>query len=354
MPLKIEKNRPLATFTTLGVGGPARSFVQVDEEEQLLEALELAEENEWPVFILGGGSNLLVSDEGFPGLVAKIELKGIRFDEAHKGRVVASAGEDWDSFVLRCVEKDYAGVECLSGIPGTVGGTPIQNVGAYGQDVGQTISSVRILDRRDRGIRQIEKTECRFSYRSSIFNTEAVNRHVVISVTFSLVPGGTACISYADLVKRFGSAGVHPALAEVRKTVLEIRASKGMLIRTGDPDCQSAGSFFKNPLVEESALREIESRARKAGHLSSGQEVPGFSAPDGKIKVSAAWLIEKSGFARGYKRGRAGLSSKHTLAIINRGGASARDILDLMREIQSGVKSTFGVDLKPEPVFVGF
>ncbi len=352
MSLTIKENVPLAPFTTLGVGGPARYFVEALEDAQLVEALELANAREWPVFILGGGSNLLVSDEGFPGLVVKIGMKGIRFDEA--GGAEASAGEEWDSFVQLCVDRDLAGVECLSGIPGTVGGTPIQNVGAYGQDVSQTITSVRVLDRISNTIESLGTNECGFSYRSSRFNTERTGRFVVLGVAFSLKPGGRARIDYKDLAKRFVDLGTPPAVAEVRQAVLEIRAAKGMLIRPGDQDCRSAGSFFKNPLVSEERASRIELMARERGRLRPDEKLPRFSADRGNVKLPAAWLIEQAGFTRGYARGRAGLSTKHTLAIVNRGGATARAILDLMQEVQSGVKAAFGIDLQPEPVFVGF
>ncbi len=354
MSLSIKENEPLAPLTTLGVGGPARYFVEAVEEREIPEALELADKNNWPLFILGGGSNLLVSDEGFPGLVVKISLKGIRFDDPDRGRAVASAGEDWDSFVQQCVELNLAGIECLSGIPGTVGGTPIQNVGAYGQEVSQSIVSVRALDRNSRAVRQLDNSECGFSYRSSIFNTEANGRYIVLNVSFLLQPGGLPCIRYADLQKRFGIQGMSPSIAEVRNAVLAIRAGKGMLIQPGDPDCRSAGSFFKNPIVREESVRQAEESARKNGILNPGQTLPAFGAPDGNMKLQAAWLIEKAGFPRAYIRGRVGLSSKHTLAIVNHGGATAREVLDLMREIQSRVKAAFGVDLLPEPVFVGF
>lgn len=352
MPLTVKEDVPLAPFTTLGVGGPARYFIEAGEDGRLLEALELAEAREWPIFILGGGSNLLVSDEGFPGLVVRIAMKGIRFDRA--GSAEASAGEEWDPFVQLCVDRNLAGVECLSGIPGTVGGTPIQNVGAYGQDVSQTITSVRVLDRISSTIESIGAGECGFSYRSSRFNTDGLRRFVVLSVGFSLKPGGSAKVDYKDLAKRFASRDIPPTIAEVRQAVLEIRADKGMLIRPGDPDCRSAGSFFKNPLVSRDRASRIEQLARERGDLRPGENLPGFGVENENVKLPAAWLIEKAGFSRGYARGRAGLSTKHTLAIVNRGGATAREIVDLMREVQSGVNATFGIDLQPEPVFVGF
>ena len=352
MPITVKEDVPLAPFTTLGVGGPARYFIEAREEGQLLEALDLADAREWPVFILGGGSNLLVSDEGYPGLVVKVAMKGIRFDEA--GGAEASAGEEWDTFVQLCVDRNFAGVECLSGIPGTVGGTPIQNVGAYGQDVGQTVTSVRVLDRISKTIKSLGADECGFSYRSSRFNTGNSGRFIILSVAFSLKPGGRAGLEYRELAKRFAARGTPPAIAEVRQAVLEIRAAKGMLIRPGDPDCRSAGSFFKNPMVSGERASRIEQLARERGLLLPEERLPGFSAENENIKLPAAWLIEKSGFSRGYARGRAGLSTKHTLAIVNRGGATAGEILGLMREVQSGVNATFGIDLQPEPVFVGF
>ncbi len=353
-PVLLKEHQPLAAFTTLGVGGPARYYVDAREEGHLLDALEMVDADQWPVFILGGGSNLLVSDEGFPGLVIKIGLKGFRSDEADRGRVTASAGEDWDSFVEDCVDLNLAGIECLSGIPGTVGGTPIQNVGAYGQEVSQTISSVRVLDRNAGTIMELESAARGFAYRSSIFNTEEKGRYVILSASFSLRPGGPPSIRYADLQRRFSGKGTAPTLGEVRRAVLDIRAQKGMIIRPGDPDSRSAGSFFKNPIVSAPEARQIEELARKKSRLAPGQALPAFRLPDGNAKLPAAWLIENAGFTRGLARGKVGLSSKHALAIVNRGGATAREVVDFMREIQSAVNESFGVDLQPEPVFVGF
>jgi UDP-N-acetylmuramate dehydrogenase len=251
------------------------------------------------------------------------------------------------------VERNLAGIECLSGIPGTVGGTPIQNVGAYGQDVGETITAVRVLDKADRSIRQIEAADCRFSYRSSIFNSTDRDRYIVLEISFALRPGGLPCLRYADLQKRFAGRTDAPSLPEVRRAILEIRAAKAMVISPGDPDSRSAGSFFKNPLVTGEGLRCIETTARRSGRLPAGEALPVFAVA-GTYKLPAAWLIERAGFPRGCKRGAVGLSSKHALAIVNRGGATARDVLDFMNEIQHGVRAAFGVDLTPEPVFVGF
>ncbi len=352
--IHIKENYPLAPLTTLGVGGPARYYMEATDEDGVQEALEKADAGRWPLFFLGGGSNILVSDDGFPGLVVKVSLRGVYFDEKNPGVVSVAAGEDWDAFVARCVEQNLAGIECLSGIPGTAGGTPIQNVGAYGQEVSQAIVAVRVLGRADRAIRLLKAEDCRFSYRSSIFNSDAKEQYVVLGVVLALRPGGPACIRYADLQKRFGGRQAPAAISEVREAVLDIRAGKGMLIRPGDPDSRSAGSFFKNPIVSEDTARRIEEMARGKGCLGPGQMLPVFDAPGGARKLSAAWLIEKSGFARGYRRRKVGLSSKHTLAIVTRDGATAREVVDFMKEIQSGVAGAFGIDLQPEPVFVGF
>jgi UDP-N-acetylmuramate dehydrogenase len=351
---QLRENLPLAPYTTLGVGGPARFFVEATDEGQVLDALKLAKSRDWAVFVMGGGSNLLVSDDGFPGLVLRVALKGIRFDGGRSGTMAAAAGEEWDGFVSRCVELNLAGLECLSGIPGTVGGTPIQNVGAYGQEVSETIAVIRVLDRKDQSILHLKASECGFSYRSSIFNHEQRNRYIVLNVSFSLKTQGLPCLRYADLQRRFAGKQPHPSIAEVRQAVLEIRASKSMLLRPGDSDSQSAGSFFKNPILTEEAFRRTEEMARGAGRLAADEKLPRYDAAPGMLKLPAAWLIERAGFSRGCSRGRVGLSSKHALAIINRGGASAREVVDFMNEIQIGVRATFGLDLIPEPVFVGF
>jgi len=342
----IQENVPLAPLTTLGIGGAARFFAEARGEDELIEAMAFAEQRQLPVFILGGGSNVLVADEGFPGLVIRIAIKGIDWrDEGGKVLVTAGAGEDWDGFVRQCVERNLAGVECLSGIPGLVGGTPVQNVGAYGQEVGETITSVRAFDRQSKQIVELSNDDCRFSYRASIFNTTERDRYVVLAVTYALHLGGEAAIRYPDLKNFFSDRNDKPTLAEVRKAVIEIRSRKGMVIRPDDVDCRSAGSFFKNPIILLEVLARLE---REAGEVP-----PSFPAADGKVKVPAAWLIERAGFQKGYTKGRVGISSKHTLAIINRGGATAGEILELVGEIKNEVHNKFGVVLIPEPVFVG-
>ncbi|HEX6278439.1 MAG TPA: UDP-N-acetylmuramate dehydrogenase [Pyrinomonadaceae bacterium] len=344
--MEIEQNIPLAPFTTLGVGGPARWFVLVSNEAELIEALEWAERAGEKAFVLGGGSNILVSDAGFDGFVIKIEIAGVEF-EAEDGSVLitAGAGEDWDRLVKTCVLRGLAGIECLSGIPGTVGGTPVQNVGAYGQEVSETIVSVRCFDRFQRNVVELSNAQCGFEYRKSIFNSTERDRYVVLSVVYRLLRGGEPKIVYKDLLERFD--GVKPTLAATREAVLFIRRSKSMVIDPADPNSRSAGSFFKNPIIDNSLADSI---ADEVGV----DRVPKFVAPDGMVKVPAAWLIERAGFNKGYVLGNAGISGNHSLAIINRGDATAADIVALKDIIQKRVFDKFGVELHPEPIFVGF
>jgi UDP-N-acetylmuramate dehydrogenase len=348
--LKIEENVPLAPFTTLKIGGAARFFVSAKSEAEAVAAVGFARENSLEIFVLGGGSNVLISDKGFDGLVLQIAPKGISaFQERDETvYVTARAGEDWDDFVAFCVEKNLAGLECLSGIPGFVGGTPVQNVGAYGQEVSETIVSVRAFDRKNNQLVELTNAECGFAYRASIFNTTEKNRYIVLVVTYALKYKGEPKIVYKDLQNFFGDE--KPGLAETRAAVLKIRAEKSMVIDAGDPNSRSAGSFFKNPVVDNKKFAEV---ARKAKALGIG-EVPRFAVDAENVKIPAAWLIEKSGFQKGFQMGNAGLSTRHTLALVNLGGANAADILSLKDEIQKKVKENFDVSLVPEPVFVGF
>jgi UDP-N-acetylmuramate dehydrogenase len=343
--LKIEQNIPLAPLTTLKIGGAARFFVRAETENHVAEAFKFAAENGFDIFILGGGSNVLIADEGFDGLVLQIALKGIAVKE---NLVTAQAGEDWDEFVAFCVERNLAGVECLSGIPGFVGGTPVQNVGAYGQEVSETIVSVRVFDRKSQEILELTNADCKFSYRTSIFNSTDQNRFIVLAVTYALETGGEPKIVYHDLREFF--AARRPTLPETRAAVRQIRAAKAMLVRQGGADADSAGSFFKNPVVGGEEFEKIKGIARSFGI----ENVPSFKAGENAFKIPAAWLIEQSGFHKGFCMGRAGLSTRHTLALTNRGGATAREILVLKSEIQLKVKEKFGLALVPEPVFVGF
>jgi len=335
-------------MTTLEVGGAARFFVEARSEEDVREAVEFARARNLPLFVLGGGSNLVVSDAGWPGLVLKIGLRGISEGESG-GRAVftVAAGEDWDGFVTRVVDRNCAGVECLSGIPGSMGATPVQNVGAYGQEVAETIERVETLDLRTLKTRELKNAECGFSYRGSIFNGREQGKHIILNVTYGLRPGGAPCLRYADVQKHFASGGTKANLAKVRATVREIRASKAMLITPGDEDCRSAGSFFKNPVLTEEAHGAVLLRAQ-----GRGLTVPSYPGAGGQKKVSAAWLVENSGFAKGYVEGRVGLSRKHALAIVNRGGARAQDILELRNRIQQRVEELWGVRLVAEPVVV--
>lgn len=338
---------PLAPLTTLKVGGPARFFCEARTEEDVAKALRYASSHGLDFFVLGGGSNILVSDAGFDGLVVRVALKGIDSKESRDGQVLIDvrAGEDWDEFVKYCVDQDLAGVECLSGIPGLVGGTPVQNVGAYGQEVSETIVSVRCLDRESGEIVELSNAECEFAYRKSIFNSTMKDRYVVLAATFALARGGTPKIVYKDLKEFF--EGRVPTLAETREAVIEIRAVKSMVIDPSDPNSRSAGSFFKNPIVGRSKLSEIAA-------VLSIESVPHFEAGGESVKVPAAWLIEKAGFHKGFSSGKAGISSNHSLAVINRGGAAAADILALKEMIVGSVHAKFGIELVPEPVFVGF
>jgi len=339
--MDIKENISLARFTTLRVGGTARFFAEARTEADVIEAFGWARANETEVFVLGGGSNIVVSDAGFDGLVIKIGLTGVAFEEeANSVRVTAGAGEDWDALAAVCVEKKLAGFECLSGIPGTVGGTPVQNVGAYGQEVSETIVSVRCFDRRSSEVVELSNTECSFAYRKSIFNMTERERYVVLSVVYKLVKNGEPKIVYKDLKERFGKS--EPTLKETRDVVIRIRKEKAMVIDEADPNSRSAGSFFKNPIVDVSIADEI------------GREVPRFPSAEGKVKIPAAWLIERAGFHKGFALGNAGISEKHSLAIVNRGGASAGEIVALKELIQKGVFEKFGIALETEPVFVGF
>lgn len=347
----LRENVPLAPLTTLGVGGPARYFVDAATVADLRDAVEFTHERELPLFVLGGGSNLVVADSGFPGLVLKVGLRGIdRRREDGKSIFTSAAGEDWDGFVAQTVAANCAGLECMSGIPGTVGATPVQNVGAYGQEVAETITEVEALDLRSGELRTLCNPGCEFGYRTSVFNTTARGRYIIVAVTFALEPGGPPRLAYADLKKYFAARSTNPTLAETRDAVRQIRASKAMLIVPGDEDCRSAGSFFKNPVLTSARFAELESRLASAGL----GEIPHWPSAGGEVKISAAWLVERAGFAKGYARGAVGISRKHSLAIVNRGGATAAEIVALQRDIQHAVADSFGVELHPEPVFIGF
>lgn len=346
----LQEHVPLAPLTTFRIGGPAQFFVDARTSSEVAEAVIFATSRDLPLFVLGGGSNLVVSDAGWPGLVLRLSIPGIERSADHDGKAIfeVGAGETWDRFVSHAVAAHCAGVECLSGIPGSVGGTPVQNVGAYGQEVSETIESVEVFDRRDSQIRELCHEACGFAYRSSIFNTSERGRFIILRVTYALNPGGQPRLEYADLKRHFEGRETSPNLAETREAVRHIRARKGMLIVEGDPDCRSAGSFFKNPVLTDEEHDALKKRA-EAKRLT----IPSYSALEKSHKVSAAWLVEHSGFVRGYGFGHVGISSKHALAIVNRGNATAAEVLALKDQIQQRVEEIWGVRLEAEPVFVG-
>jgi UDP-N-acetylmuramate dehydrogenase len=339
----------LAPYTTFQIGGPARWFANAASEDDIAAGVAFAAEHQLPLFILGGGSNLLVSDAGFPGLVLRMALHGIASkQENDRFTVSAAAGEDWDGLVAYAVAANAAGVECLSGIPGTVGGTPVQNVGAYGQEVSQTIVTVRAFDRKTLRFMDLPAVDCGFSYRRSIFNSTQRERYIVSCVEYALRKDAAASIVYADLARYFAARnGATPSLEEVRNAVRSIRAQKGMLLVPGDADCRSAGSFFKNPVVPVTVL---DSLSQDLG--VEKRSIPAYPAQEGEVKLSAAWLIERAGYQKGFALGNAGISSRHTLALINRGGASAAEVVALRDKVTNTIASRFGIRLEPEPVWL--
>ena len=343
----------LAELTTLRLGGPARTLLEVTTEADLIDAVRVADEAGDPVLIVGGGSNLVVSDAGFDGTVVLVRTRGVAIDTEDCDdlcglcggvMVTAQAGEDWDELVARAVAENWRGIEALSGIPGTVGATPIQNVGAYGQEVSQTVARVRVYDRYDRLVRTMAVSDCGFGYRTSLFK-QAAPRYVVLTVAYQLAHGDHGQpIAYAQLAEALGVriGDVVPS-ADVRAAVLELRRSKGMVLDPDDHDTWSAGSFFTNPVLDAAAAAELPSDA------------PRFAQPDGTVKTSAAWLIEHAGYGRGFPgaEGQVALSTKHALALTNRGGATTSELLDLARELRNGVNARFGISLEPEPTLVG-
>ena len=311
----------------------------------MVAAVQFAREKGVRLFILGGGSNLLVADTGFDGLVLHIALRGIA-EESGVFRV--AAGENWDAFVTYTVERKFGGIECLAGIPGTVGGTPVQNVGAYGQEVASTIQQVRAFDLATGEFVALSGQQCGFGYRTSVFNTSQRGRYVVMEVDFALDPAGVPELQYADLKAQFKDLGRVPTLAEVAVAVRKIRRRKGMLMVDGDANCRSAGSFFKNPIVDAEKVLSVAAALGMAESL-----VPRYPADEGRVKLPAAWLLEQAGFHKGYLLGAAGISTRHTLALTNRGGARAADVIALRDQIVEAVERCFGIRLEPEPVLVG-
>ena len=339
---------PLSQLTTLRVGGPARRLVEAGDDHEVVETVRAADAAREPLLVMGAGSNLVVADQGFDGTVVRVATRG-RANSG--GALVVAAGEPWDAVVAHTVAQGLSGIECLSGIPGLTGAAPIQNVGAYGQEVAQTIVSVRAYDRETGEILDLPPEQCGFGYRTSAFKHST--RHVVLAVGFELERSTESRpLSYPELADALDvRIGERAPLAAVRAAVLALRRSKGMVLDPRDPDSVSAGSFFLNPILTSDEFVSLGERVRE--RLGDDTSLPGWPEQDGAMKVSAAWLIERAGFARGYGDGRAGISSKHTLALVNRGGASASEVVALARELRDAVRSTFGVTLVPEPRLVG-
>jgi UDP-N-acetylmuramate dehydrogenase len=340
-----EHDVPLAPLTTLQLGGPARRLVAPRTDDELVEAVRHGHD---PLLLLAGGSNVVIADAGFPGTVVRVATSGVEIGERDGHvRLDVAAGEDWDTLVARTVNEGLAGFECLSGIPGSVGATPIQNVGAYGQEVAETVVSVRAYDRTEDRVVDLAPAQCGFAYRASRFKRADRGRFAILRVAYELPRSPrSAPVRYAELADALGlELGETAELPAVREAVLALRRGKGMVVDPADPDSVSAGSFFTNPVLGAAAFEELRERA--------GVDPPGWPEADGRVKTSAAWLIQRAGFERGQGDGRIGLSRKHTLAIVNRGGGSAAELVVLARELRDGVRERFGVTLEPEPVLVG-
>jgi UDP-N-acetylmuramate dehydrogenase len=355
----ILEHVPLAQYTTLGVGAPARWFVETSREAEILAAVRFARLRRVPYFILGGGSNLLVSDEGFPGVVIRIANDSLTIhalNDRGNAFVEADAGVEWDAVVRAAVEKNAARIECLAGIPGSVGGTPVQNIGAYGQEVSRTIVSVRALDLEAEKVVHFSAADCGFTYRRSIFNTTHKGRYAITHVQYELKLDEAPHLAYRDVKQYFAERAIaHPTLAETAAAVRIIRARKGMVLAADDPDSRSAGSFFKNPVVPAATVPRLAAIAGcRVDEVPQYTPGAGFAPEDEMVKLSAAWLMELAGFRKGFSMGHAGLSSKHVLAIVNRGGSTAAEIVALRDAVIEGVFAHTAVRLEQEPVMLGF
>ena len=349
MPPAILEHVPLAPLTTFELGGPARFFCRAASVEDAVFALGWARERSLPVFVLGGGSNLVVGDDGFPGLVLQLATRGVVFSK--DGSLCAQAGEPWDDVVAAVVARDLAGIECLSGIPGVVGATPIQNVGAYGQEVADTIRSVRVLDRRTLQVCEWSAAECSFGYRTSAWKRES-DAPIVLSVTFALRPGDRPKVLHKELAVALAQKS-SPLLPEIRQTVLDVRRLKSMVYDPADPNRRSAGSFFTNPVVDRGTAERIVDQAVREGLVRAAEEVPRFPQPSGEVKLAAGWLVERAGIRRGLRMGPVGVSPQHALALVHHGGGTTKDLLRLAAHVRDTVAHRFGVTLVPEPVFLG-
>jgi len=352
MALELVHDVALAPRTSLELGGRARHWVAADDEATVVEALNWAEARHLPVLVLGGGSNLVIGDQGWDGLVLQIALRGIEtVGPTGRARLRAAAGEPWDPLVADTVTRGWAGLECLSGIPGSVGATPIQNVGAYGQEVAEVIETVHVWDRRLGERRVLARDDCGFGYRDSVFKRDP-GQVVVLAVEFQLRPEGAPTLRYGELARSFEGRSA-PSLPELRQRVLELRRGKSMLIEPDDPNRRSAGSFFTNPLVEPAVAQALAEQAKREGLVEALSEVPRFAAPDGRTKLSAAWLIEAAGLRKGQREGSVGISSRHALALVHHGGGDTAELVAFARGIRERVRERFGIELQPEPTFAG-
>ncbi|MFF7274673.1 UDP-N-acetylmuramate dehydrogenase [Streptomyces griseorubiginosus] len=341
---------PLAPLTTFRLGGPATRLVTATTDAEVIDVVREADRTRTPLLVIGGGSNLVIGDKGFEGTALVVATKGLHLTGTH---LELAAGEVWTDAVARAVDAGLAGIECLAGIPGSAGATPIQNVGAYGQEVSSTITEVIAYDRHTGETVTLSNDECAFSYRHSRFKQDPT-RYVVLRVHFELEDAGglSAPVKYAETARTLGvEPGDRVPLAQARETVLKLRAGKGMVLDPDDHDTWSAGSFFTNPILTDAQFTEFHARVKQ--HLGEDAEPPAFPAGDGHTKTSAAWLIDKAGFTKGYGTGPARISTKHTLALTNRGDATTEDLLALAREVVAGVRDTFGITLVNEPVTVG-
>jgi UDP-N-acetylmuramate dehydrogenase len=354
-PLDIRENVPLGPLTTLQVGGAAEYYLQATSLEDVEGGEGWAHAWDVPLLVLGGGSNVVLADEGFAGLVLHVDVHGVDTTPVDGGvEIDVAAGEEWDDVVAMTVKNGWTGLECLSGIPGRVGATPIQNVGAYGQEVSETITHVRVIDRKERRLRSLSNEECGFGYRTSRLKREDRDRFVVLGVRFRLRAGARPEVKYADVVADLKGIGAWPpTVNQVRQSVLGIRRRKSMVLDPADPNHRSVGSFFLNPVVKPEVLESVRARLRSAGESEAAGQMPAFQAADGQFKLSAAWLIEKAGFERGHERGRVGLSTNHALALVNRGGATASEVVALAAEVHARVHDRFGLNLEPEPALLG-
>ena len=352
--MRVLQQVPLAQLTTLRLGGPARRVVEIESEQELAEVVQDADAQHLPLFVLGGGSNVVAADEGFDGIVVRPLIRRIEVQRCSGAvRVRVGSGEEWDAFVFRCVHENWSGFEALSGIPGLIGATPIQNVGAYGHEVGECLCEVRAFDRCAREFVDLDRDACGLGYRSSRFKREP-DRYVISGVVFELrIDPLGAPVRYAELARVLGLHEDERApLGEVRNAVMQLRRSKAMVVDPDDPDSVSAGSYFVNPVLDADAHARLNQRLRALGQLKEDQSVPGFAGADGRWKVAAAWLIERAGFNKGYQLGNVGISRKHALALVNCGGTTAQ-LLELEHDIVCSVWDQFGIQLVREPVWVG-